>query len=80
MKFIRANDVIDYLVAAYREELEDNGDLIASEFEKSVNNVVSARYHDSLDKIIVDGNVAELDDVLSESAKVALGMEVKHGS
>lgn len=47
------NHIIEKLVDAYREELEDDGDLIASELEKLVGNVVKCEYDAERDVLLL---------------------------
>jgi hypothetical protein len=68
MPLVASTDaVISYLVAAYRSALEDDGDLVAFEFEDSVNKAGSASYDSDADVIYVDCDLAKLMEVLPAS-------------
>ncbi len=62
-----ADAVIDYLVEAYREALEDDGELVALELEKSINGIATASYATDSDTVHVDCDLAKLQEVLPDS-------------
>jgi hypothetical protein len=66
---VDADTVVDLLVKAYREELEDNGDLVADELVKGwPNEVKKATYDDGSDTIMFSVN-KELYDLLPDAIK-----------
>jgi hypothetical protein len=68
MPLVASTDaVIFYLVGAYRAALEDDGDLVAFEFEDSVNKAGSASYDPDSDVISVNCDLAKLMEVLPAS-------------
>jgi hypothetical protein len=70
MPLVASTDaVIDYLVEAYREALEDDGDLVASELEDSVNGIISAVYDSDADVVSVNCDPAKLQEVLPVSQR-----------
>lgn len=64
-----ADTVIDYLVEAYREALEDDGDLVALELEKSINGIATASYATNSDTVSVDCDLVNLQEVLPISQR-----------
>lgn len=68
MPLVASTDaVISYLVEAYRAALEDDGDLVAFEFENSVNKTGLTSYDPDADVISVDCDLAKLIEVLPAS-------------
>lgn len=68
MPLVASTDaVIAYLVKAYQEALEDDGDLVALELEKSINNIATASYDTDSDAVLVDCDLAKLREVLPDS-------------
>lgn len=62
--FLDADKVVDYLVACYREQLEDDGDLIASEFQENINNLAKCAYEDGRDVILMEGDIIAVNEIL----------------
>ena len=61
---LTADSVIDYLVASYRERLEDDGDLLADEFQENINNLAKAKFDHKDDVIILDGDIEAVNEIL----------------
>ena len=49
---LTVDSVIDYLVASYRERLEDDGDLLANEFQENINNLAKAKFDHGNDVVV----------------------------
>jgi hypothetical protein len=66
--------VIRYLLAAMREELEDDGDLVASKFLEALNLPATINYDAEDDKIDIVQGTSMVRNSLSDEAKAILGM------
>lgn len=65
-----ADFVINALVKSYREQLEDNGDLVASEFENSLNNLAKCTYNVDEDTIVMSQeDFDKVKDILPKEVK-----------
>lgn len=71
---MNTDDVIRYLVAAFREELEDDGDLVAMKFVEAVNEPALIKYDPVNDKIVVEEGKDMVMNSLSDEAKAILGI------
>lgn len=61
---LTADSVIDYLVASYRERLEDDGDLLANEFQENINNLAKAKFDHGNDVIVLSGDIEAVNEIL----------------
>lgn len=61
---LNCESVIDYLVASYRERLEDDGELIRDEFADNINKMCDVTYDADNDCIILEGNVNDVDEIM----------------
>jgi len=61
---LTVNSVIDYLVASYRERLEDDGDLLADEFQENINNLAKAKFDHGSDVIVLSGDIEAVNEIL----------------
>jgi len=61
---LTVNSVIDYLVASYRERLEDDGDLLADEFQENINNLAKAKFDHGSDVIVLNGDIEAVNEIL----------------
>ncbi len=58
------DSVIEYLVASYRERLEDDGDLVADEFQENINGLAKVKFENKSDAIILDGDIEAVNEIL----------------
>jgi|APGre2960657404_1045060.scaffolds.fasta_scaffold03061_8 hypothetical protein len=61
---LTADSVIDYLVASYRERLEDDGDLLADEFQENINNLAKVKFDHGSDVIVLNGDIEAVNEIL----------------
>jgi hypothetical protein len=61
---LTADSVIDYLVASYRERLEDDGDLLADEFQENINNLAKVKFETKNDVLILEGDIEAVNEIL----------------
>lgn len=61
---LTVDSVIDYLVASYRERLEDDGDLLADEFQENINNLAKAKFDHGNDVIVLSGDIEAVNEIL----------------
>jgi hypothetical protein len=61
---LTVDSVIDYLVASYRERLEDDGDLLANEFQENINNLAKAKFDHGNDVIVLSGDIEAVNEIL----------------
>jgi hypothetical protein len=61
---LTADSVIDYLVASYRERLEDDGDLLADEFQENISNLAKAKFDHGSDVIVLSGDIEAVNEIL----------------
>ena len=61
---LTVDSVIDYLVASYRERLEDDGDLLANEFQENINNLAKAKFDHGNDVIVLSGDIEAVYEIL----------------
>jgi hypothetical protein len=61
---LTADSVIDYLVASYRERLEDDGDLLADEFQENINNLAKVKFDHGSDVIVLNGDIGAVNEIL----------------
>ena len=68
------DNVIRYLLAALKEELEDDGDLVATKFLEAMGVPARISYDAEDDKIVVVQGADMVLDGLSDEAKAILGI------
>lgn len=61
---LTCDSVIDYLIASYRERLEDDGDFVADEFQENINNLAKVNFDHENDVITLDGDVEAVNEIL----------------
>ena len=61
---LTVDSVIDSLVASYRERLEDDGDLLANEFQENINNLAKAKFDHGNDVIVLSGDIEAVNEIL----------------
>ena len=61
---LTVDSVIDYLVASYRERLEDDGDLLADEFQENISNLAKAKFDHGNDVIVLSGDIEAVNEIL----------------
>lgn len=54
---VSASKAIEFLVASYKERLEDDGDFIADELKLNINEVANVVFDHDTDELVVTGNV-----------------------
>ena len=55
---VSASKAIEFLVASYKERLEDDGDFIADELKLNINEVADIVFDHDNDELVVTGDVA----------------------
>ena len=63
---LTCDSVINYLVHCYRERLEDDGDLLADEFQESINNLAKAKFDHKEDVIVLEGDIEAVNEIMPE--------------
>ena len=54
---VNVSKAIEFLVASYKERLEDDGDFIADELKLNINEVADVGYDHDADELVVIGDV-----------------------
>jgi hypothetical protein len=61
---LTCDSVIEYLIASYRERLEDDGDFVADELQENINNLAKVKYDNDSDVIVLDGDIEAVNEIL----------------
>lgn len=63
---LTCDSVIDYLIASYRERLEDDGDFVADELQENINNLAKAKFDHKEDVIVLEGDIEAVNEIVPE--------------
>lgn len=63
---LTCDSVIDYLIASYRERLEDDGDFVADELQENINNLAKAKFDHKEDVIVLEGDIEAVNEIMPE--------------